>query len=192
MKRLACLLFLCLAAFTPKLPEGAPPPAAAERLARKSVADVLDALAHRDFKRLAAHVGEQGLALSPYVTLDDGDVRLSRAEVEQCTQDPRVRHWGEMDGSGDPIEVTCGGYFEKFVWNADYRKADEVLYNEPRQRGNDTNNNHTFVPGSIVVELHIRGKGDQAAMNWKSLRLIFRDSDQGLRLIAVTRDVWTI
>jgi hypothetical protein len=157
-----------------------------------AVQSVLAALAERDFKALASFVGQDGLIVSPYVMLDQGDVRLSRSEVEQCASDPQKRLWGYKDGSGDPIEDTCSLYFDKFVWNADYRKANNVLYNEPRQRGSETNNNHDFTPGGIVVELHMRGQGAQAAMNWKSLRLIFRKGEQGLHLIAITRDVWTI
>lgn len=192
MKHILALLFVCLATLIE--------PAAGVPLGRETarqaahgvVAEVLEALADRDFQKLASFIGEKGLIVSPYVMIDGGDVRLSRTEVENCATSPQVRPWGEKDGSGDPIEANCGRYFEEFVWNADYRQADEVLYNEPRQRGNDINNNHEFAPDGIVVELHIRGEGDLAAMNWKSLRLIFGMSDQGLSLIAITRDVWTI
>jgi hypothetical protein len=157
-----------------------------------AVHNVLTALAGRDFKALASLVDQEGLVVSPYVMLDTDDVRLSRAEVERCASDPQMRLWGHRDGSGDPIETTCSRYFDEFVWNADYRKADEVLNDEPRQRGNEINNNHDFAPGGIVVELHVRGQGAQAAMNWKSLRLVFRKGERGLFLIAITRDVWTI
>jgi hypothetical protein len=158
----------------------------------EAVQSVLTALAGRDFKTLASFVGQDGLVVSPYVMLDPDDVRLSRSEIEHCASDPQKRLWGYKDGSGDPIEDTCSRYFDQFVWNADYRKADEVLYNDPRHRGSETNNNHDFTPGGIVVELHMRGQGAQAAMNWKSLRLIFRNGERGLSLIAITRDVWTI
>jgi hypothetical protein len=190
MKRILAFLFLCLAPFAQPA-AGAPlDPEAARQAAQGVVAEVLEALANRDFQKLASFIGNDGLIMSPYVFLDDEDVRLSRADVERCAIDPQVRLWGYKDGSGDPVEMTCRRYFDEFVWNADYRKADEVLYNEPRQRGNEINNNHAFVPDSIVVELHIRPQSTDAPMNWKSLRLIF--SDQGLSLIAVTRDVWTI
>ncbi len=192
MKRvLACLLLsLSLAArsasATPLDPE------AARRSAQDIVAAVLDALVRKDFMKLASFVREEGLTVSPYVMIDGGDVRLSRAEVENCATSPQVRHWGEKDGTGDPIVLTCGRYFDEFLRNVDYRQADEVLYNEPRQRGNEINNNHEFAPDGIVVELHIRGTRDLMEMDWKSLRLIFRNDDQGLSLIAITRDVWTI
>lgn len=190
MKRLAALLFLCLAAFA-RPPAGPLDPEAARRMAEGEVAAIVEALAHADFKRLASFVGEEGLAVSPYVMLDDGDIRLSRAEVANCGSDPRVRLWGHRDGSGDPIEMICRRYFSEFVWNADYRKADEVLYNEPRRRGNEINNNHEYAPEGIVVELHIRGTAAMGEMDWKSLRLIFRRGREGLSLVAITRDVWT-
>lgn len=191
MKRILALIFLCLAAFQP-VPTSSPSPEAAQQTAQAAVADVLDALALGDFKRLAAHVGGEGLAITPYVFLGPDAIRLSRLDVEGCASSTRKRLWGYKDGSGDPIETTCGRYFKEFVWNADYRKADEVLYNEPRQRGNERNNNHEFAQGGIVVELHIRGKNPNPAQDWKSLRLIFRGGEQGLSLIAITRDVWTI
>lgn len=192
MKRILACLFLCLAPFAQPAAAAPLEPAAARQVAQSAVAEVLGALADRDFQKLASFVGNEGLAASPYVFLDDSDARLSRADVERCAIDPQVRLWGYRDGSGDPIEITCRRYFDAFVWNADYRKADEVLYNEPRQRGNEINNNHAFVPDGIVVELHIRPQGADSPMSWKSLRLIFREGDQGLSLIAITRDVWTI
>lgn len=192
MKRLAVSLLLALSILAQHAVAQTLQPKAARQAVQRLVPDVLEALASRDFARLASFVGEDGLAVSPYVMLDDSDVRLSSAEVMRCATDPQVRYWGDRDGSGEPIETTCGEYFEEFVWNADFRQADEVLFNEPRQRGNEINNNHDFAPDGIVVELHIRGDGDMAAMNWKSLRLIFRESEQGTILLAITRDVWTI
>lgn len=192
MKRLAALLLLSLSLLAGFANAQALGPKAARKVAEPQVRAVLEALAARDFRKLASLVSDDGLTVSPYVMLDDSDVLLSRSEVESCATDPQLRYWGDRDGSGDPIEVPCDQYFDEFVWNADYRQADEVLYNDPRQRGNDINNNHEFAPDSIVVELHIRGDGNMAAMNWKSLRLIFRDGEKGLSLIAITRDVWTI
>jgi len=193
MNRIAALLLLSLTFVAQAAVSGSRiAPEHARRMAQGAAAEILDALARRDFGKLAAFVSEEGLAVSPYVMLHDGTVRLSRSEIERCASDPQARHWGEMDGTGDPIEITCGRYFDEFVWTADYRQADEVLYNEPRRRGNDINNNHEFAPDGIVVEFHIRGKSSLLELDWKSLRLIFRNDDQGLSLIAITRDVWTI
>ncbi|MXQ14124.1 hypothetical protein [Microvirga makkahensis] len=192
MNRNAALLLQSLAFFDQVVSGSGIAPERARQMAQGAAAEVLDALARRDFGKLATFVSEEGLAVSPYVMLHDGTVRLSRSEIERCASDPQARHWGEMDGTGDPIEITCGRYFDEFVWTADYRQADEVLYNEPRRRGNDINNNHEFAPDGIVVEFHIRGKSSLLELDWKSLRLIFRRGEQGLSLLAITRDVWTI
>jgi hypothetical protein len=169
-------------------------PDAARKAAQGAVADILDALARSDFRRLATHVGREGLVLSPYVMIDADDAHLSRDEVERCGEDASTRLWGYKDGSGDPINATCRGYFAEFVWNADYRRADEVLYNEPRQRGLEPNNNHELAQDVIVVEMHLRGspEGVKPYRSWMSLRLIFSHDAQGLFLIAITRDVRTI
>lgn len=191
VNRLAVLLCLCLAAC-------GNPSAQTSNAARPFVEDtvnrVLTALAERDFESLASFVEQEGLIVSPYVMLDKDDVRLSRAEVEHCGSNPQKRLWGYRDGSGAPIELSCRQYFDEFVWDADYRKADEVLYDEPRQRGLDPNNNHDFAPGAIVVELHLREtpEGVNPYTPWKSLRLLLRLQSRGISLIAITRDVRTI
>jgi hypothetical protein len=191
MKSIAALLFILTV--PAQSAEGRTlEPEAARQAAQGMVTEVLETLARKDFRALSSFVGSEGLTVSPYVMLNDADVRLSRAQVESCATDAQVRHWGDRDGSGDPIEATCSRYFDEFVWDADYRRADEILYNEPQQRGNEINNNHAFAPDGIIVELHMRGKGVAAATNWKSLRLIFRKGEQGLVLLAITRDMWTI
>jgi hypothetical protein len=192
MKRTFIFLLLGLSILCRPLRAGPLEPKDARRITQGAVVEIVRALAGKDFRGLATFVGPEGLIVSPYVMLDGGDVRLSHAEVEHCATDRQMRHWGARDGSGDPIEITCNRYFDEFVWTADYRKADEVLYNEPRQRGNEINNSHEAVPDGIVVELHIRADDREGAFSWKSLRLIFRKSDQHLFLIAITRDVWTI
>lgn len=192
MNRTAVLFLASFLVHTQPASASSLAPEEARHVAQGAVAEILDALALRDFKRLAKFVGKERLAVSPYVMLEGGTLRLSRAEVANCARDKRVRFWGLLDGSADPIRATCRRYFDDFVWEADYRKADEVLYNEPRQRGNDINNNHEFAPDGIVVELHIHGKGIAHELTWSSLRLIFRKGGKGLSLIAITRDVWTI
>jgi hypothetical protein len=191
MKRLAALLSLALAGFTGPGPQHATSPETVRHLMEGPATGVLQALAQRDYIRLASFVGPDGLKLSPYVMLDEGDVRLSRSEVARCDRSRRSRLWGSKDGSGEDIRMTCGRYFANYVWDADYRKADEVL-TDMRQRGLEPNNNHGYVPGAVVVEFHIREKA-QPFRPWSSLRLVFRPSTRGpLRLIAITRDVRTI
>ncbi len=192
MKSIIVLFCLCLAFCGGASAEALNP--AMRALVEEAAGNVLMALAKREFKTLAALAGAEGLIVSPYVTLDEGDIRLSRSEIERCANDPKVRLWGHRDGSGNPIEMTCKNYFREFVWNTDYRKADEILYNEPRQRGNDHNNNHEYFPGSIVVEYHFRESPKDIAhyVLWTGLRLIFRKEKDKMLLIAITRDVWTI
>lgn len=192
MKPVFALFCLCLAIGGDASAEGLSP--AMRIMVEKTAGNVLTALAKRDFKTLSAFAAGDGLIVSPYVTLDKGDVRLSRSAIEHCASDPKVRLWGHRDGSGDPIKMTCKSYFREFVWNTDYRKADEVLYNEPRQRGNDYNNNHRYFPGGIVVEYHFRESPEDIVRHvpWTGLRLIFYKEKDKLLLIAITRDVWTI
>src|SRR4051794_13359636 len=118
MKRFLAIWLLCFAIVAPTASAAPLKPDEARRAVQGLVAEVLGALANQDFTKLASFIGPEGLTVSPYVMIDNGDVRLSRAEVEHCATDPQVRHWGEKDGTADPIETDCSRYFKEFVWSA--------------------------------------------------------------------------
>jgi hypothetical protein len=169
-------------------------PRQAERIGAPLVDEIMEALARRDFAKLARFVGAEGLLLSPYLSIGPDHVRLASADVARCGSDPQRRRWGDWDGSGDPILMTCKDYFDKLVWVTDFRRVGGTTFNKPFTRGTDVDNHLLLYPNAIVAWRHRAehrdGKG--TIRPWQSLHLIFARSGGRWTLRAIARGTWTI
>ncbi|MBD2845788.1 copper amine oxidase N-terminal domain-containing protein [Paenibacillus sp. IB182496] len=158
-------------------------------------AKVLAALADEEMQTLAKYVHpEKGVRFTPYSYIDaTADVRLMPAELEDALGDPQSRVWGAFDGSGEPIAMDFGAYYERFVYPLDYREADQTSYNKQLFSGNALNNVRTVYPGAIVVEYHFDGQNAQyGGLDWHSLRLVFESYEGEWKLVGLINDEWTI
>jgi len=189
----AILLAGCNATNVPVKPAEppAPKPANEQKNPAASAAEsVISAFKSRNSQALDsfAHPGK-GVRFSPYVAVRQTDVVFQAADFAQLYTSDDARTWGSSDGSGEPIVLTPAEYVEKFVWDHDYSQAPEILWNEPRQRGNVMNTITEFYPGASVVEYHFPGFDPQyGGMDWASLLLVF----EGDRLVGIVHDQWTI
>ncbi|MCX6825565.1 MAG: hypothetical protein NTY80_05120 [candidate division SR1 bacterium] len=159
-----------------------------------AIHSVLLALKNEDFTTLAQFVGEQGLRFSPYEHVNTGtDIVLSTAEVMNAATISRSYLWGSYDGSGKPIDLGIGQYFQKFVRDADYMHAPEILYNQTIQRGNTLNNLAQVYVHKQWVEFYFSGFDPKySGMDWKSLTLVFEEVDKQRQLIGIVHGSWTI
>lgn len=100
---------------------------------------------------------------------------------------------GAYDGSGQPIDLSIGQYFEKFVNDADYAAAPEVLYNQSIQRGNTINNIAQAYADRQWVEFYFSGFDAQyEGMDRKSLTLVFGQVNDERYLIGIVHGSRTI
>lgn len=77
-----------------------------------------------------------------------------------------------------PIDLGIGQYFEKFVNDADYANAPEIVSNQSTQRGNTINNIAQIYSGKQWVDFYFSGFDPQyEGMDWKSLTLVFDEVD---------------
>lgn len=134
-----------------------------------------------------------GVRFSPYGFVDTvADKVLSAAEVFSVGDDPVRYSWGSYDGSGEPISLTFDQYHKRFVYDADYSKAERVGYNTQISVGNSINNAAEVYPGCITVEYHFSGFDPElAGMDWRSLRLVFSRYTDKWYLVGVVHDEWT-
>jgi hypothetical protein len=166
-------------------------PVDVERAARA----IVELLRDRDFEALAGLVDPAtGVRFSPYAYVEpDRDRTLSAAELEAGATDPTIRHWGELDGSGDLIDMTIRQYFDRFVYDVDFANAEEVGYDREIGRGNTINNAVEVYPQSTIVEFHFSGfNPDFDGMDWRSLRLVLRPVGGAWYLEGIIHDQWTI
>jgi hypothetical protein len=168
------------------------PASAAARVAQRAAAFV-DALHAKDMRALAALVHpDRGLRFSPYSYVDMHDVRLTRAQIAVAMTDPAVRHWGDYDGSGEPIDLTFAQYQSRFVWDADFTKA----HPQPSDFAENTIDNAKdfYAPDGIVVAYYLDGNPARDGMDWRALRLVMapKDGDYYVEGIIHADAEWTI
>lgn len=149
---------------------------------------------NKEYHQLAEYVGPQGLRFSPYAFIDTSkDVVLNAQQIRNAATSKEIMLWGEFDGSGEPIKMTIEQYFADFVIDADFLKKGEISINEFLQRGNTTNNIREAYPGCKWVEFFIKGENPEYdGMDWKALRLVFRQNEGKAELVGVVHDEWTI
>lgn len=167
-------------------------PAQAEKIIAPRASGVIMALKNRQMNQLSQFVHPQnGLRFSPYVFVSRRDLVFSRAQIRHLGNSSTTRHWGEYDGTGNPIRLTWREYFQTFVYNRDFAASSEIRYNVVTKRGNTINNLHPFYPGSIVVEYYTPGSKTYSGLDWQGLWLVFQPRHATWYLVGIAHDQWT-
>lgn len=136
---------------------------------------------------------DKGVVFSPYVHIEPEAVTFKQDDIQHFFHMEEKYTWGMRDGSGQPIELSPSEYYEEFIYDADFNKADEIVYNPEDARGNTIRNVKDVFPNSQVVEYYVKGTEENGNMDWKALNLVFeKDSSEEWKLVAVVHDQWTI
>jgi hypothetical protein len=174
------------------------PPKQAEQAISRRAAAVLRALKSRNVAQLSGLVHpRKGLRFSPYHGVNlakGGDLVFTKSQVKNLLSSKKRYHWGDEDGSGDPIRLTFAAYLRKFVYDHDYSRAKQVTYNsEYLTTGNLVNNIRESYPSAIIVEYHFPGFDDKyGGMDWNSLWLVFEQAGSEWYLVGIAHGEWTI
>ena len=155
---------------------------------------VIAALAQKDMEKLAEFVHpDMGVRFSPYAFVREEHQVFMPEELPPLVGSEEVYTWGAYDGTGDPIELTFDGYYEEFVYSADFANPEQMAVDERLGQGNSINNIGEFYPGASFVEYHFSGfEEEYEGMDWESLRLVFVAEDSAWWLVGVVHDEWTI
>lgn len=155
---------------------------------------VITALKNKDIKALNAYVHpESGLRFSPYAYIDsDSAVHFGPGKLPELNDDT-VYTWGSYDGSGEPIKLTFGQYYDRFVYDHDYANPQETGWDTILGSGNTTPNMKEIYPDSYVVDYHFKGFDEKnEGMDWASLILVLQEHDGGWYVSAIAHSGWTI
>ncbi len=155
---------------------------------------VITALQARDMKKVSmlSHPAK-GVRFSPYAFVQDKDLLFTPDQLTNLLKDPKKYHWGEQDGSGNPLEMTFEKYCGDFVYDQDYAHAEKKSFNERIGKGNTIDNSQDYYSGGMVVEYHFSGFNlEYAGMDWRSLRLVFQKENSQWYLVGIIHDEWTI
>lgn len=157
--------------------------------------EVLTIFKNKQYTRLDSLIHpEEGVRFSPYATILPEDNRFSREAFQKLVTANKNKklNWGNYDGSGDPILLTPAEYFGKFVYDANFVSPQKFDINDFIQTGNSVNNLRSKYEGCDFTESHSSGTKKYGEMDWKSVRLVFKEVNGKYYLVGVVHDQWTI
>lgn len=159
-----------------------------------AAAAVITALKDKDLKVLSSLIHpESGLRFSPYAHIDSESAVHFQAGKLPALDDPTVYTWGAYDGSGEPIELTFGQYYDRFVYDHDYANAQEIGSDAILGSGTTTPNMKEVYPDSYMVDYHFKGFDEQyEGMDWASLILVLQGHEGNWYVSAIVHSGWTI
>lgn len=165
----------------------------AKKAIEKRAKETINVLKEHDMARLAELIHpKKGVQFSPYSYIHtSSDIQVMGSGLAALWANTGTTHWGEYDGSGDPIDLTFPDYWDKFVYNQDFAAAPQISYNVILGKGNMMNNVFSIYPTStyITVEYHFPGLDPQyQGMDWTSLRLVFENAGGQWVVVAVVHD----
>jgi hypothetical protein len=155
---------------------------------------VVAALKNKDMKRLATLIHPQkGVRFSPYGYVDtEKDLVFKSSQIPSLMLTRRTHNWGAADGTGDQINLGFPAYFNKFVYDKDFARAPQIVYNRIAKQGNTIVNVAEAYKNAKFVEYHFPGTKKYDGMDWRSLRLVFEKSGTNWYLVGICHDQWTI
>ena len=158
--------------------------------------DILTAFKDKNYLAVTNFIDPiAGIRFSPYGFIDTlRNVTLSKEKfAEQAGSSNQAKIvWGEFDGSGDTIRMTLNEYIQKFVYDVDFSKPETRKVNEFIGHGNSLNNLLSVYKNCDFTESHFSGfEKKYEGMDWRTLRLIFKERDGKYFLAGIVHDQWT-
>lgn len=158
--------------------------------------DILTAFKNKNYLAVADFIDPvSGVRFSPYGYIDTiRNVIFSKEtfakEAGSSNQEKII--WGEFDGSGDTINMTLKEYIQKFVYDVDFSKPEARKVNEFIGHGNSLNNLLSVYENCDFTESHFSGfEKKYEGMDWRTLRLVFKERDRKYFLVGIVHDQWT-
>ena len=156
---------------------------------------VLTVIKDRNYDKLTKYIHPaDGIRFSPYAYIDTAnDVTASRSGFRLNAYTGKKRVWGYFDGTGDTIELTNKEYFKRFVYDVDFLNAEKTTVNSKSSHGSDLDNLKDIYPGCVYTESYFSGFDEKyGGMDWRALRLVFKEYEGKYYLVGIIHDEWTI
>jgi len=136
----------------------------------------------------------EGVRFTPYGYIDTAhDIKLNKVQFLTQLKNKSKQHWGSYDGSGDPINLTVEEYFKKFVYDVRFLKPEQLSVNKTLGHGNSLDNLSTVYPGASYTESYFSGFDKKyGGLDWRSLKLVFKNLDGQIYLVGIVHGQWTI
>ncbi len=169
-------------------------PLEAEHVIAQTAQQAILALKDKDMGKLAqmAHP-EKGLTFSPYAAPHENSITWKAEELSDKLHDTTIYSWGHYDGTGAPIDLPFAAYYDRFVYSNDFAHAPQIAYNQIIGGPFKGSSLDMYGSNIILVEYHFPGFDPKyEGMDWRSLLLIFQETDQRWYLVTIAHDEWGI
>ena len=108
------------------------------------------------------------------------------------SQKNKTLNWGYYDGSGEPIMLTPKDYFQRFVYDGNYVNPEKLGINKVITQGNSVNNIKEVYKEADFTESFISESVKNQGLDWKSVKLVFKQENGKYYLVAIVHNEWTI
>jgi len=166
-----------------------------EKVIKNKADKVINLLKEKNTLELSKYVHPtKGVRFTPYTTVSlENDKVINKDDMKNFFKNEKKYFWGYFDGTGDDILFNPTNYYNRFVYDEDYKNAEKVSYNKPLTSGNNLENQFAMYHNSIIVEYYFSGfKPDYQGMDWRSLRLVFEKHNEDWYLVGIIHNEWTI
>ncbi|MEZ4883630.1 MAG: hypothetical protein R3E32_02745 [Chitinophagales bacterium] len=171
------------------------PPNATKAIIEAKSTEIIQLISQKAF----ASIGKQyahpihGIRFSPYSYIDiKKDQVYAASQVMYAWGDTTTINWGMSDGEGGAIGLPFSEYYERYIYNKDYKTSRKVKYNATEGTGNMIDNWRKVYPNAIMVEYYMDGTNpDFGGMDWGMLRLFFEAHHGKWWLVGIAHGEWT-
>jgi hypothetical protein len=157
--------------------------------------ELLEIFKNKDYSELTRYIHpEMGVRFSPYAYIDTtSDQTFTNSTYNSAVKSTKKRIWGSFDGTGEPIRMKFKEYFKRFVYDVDFLNAEKTTLNTKSSHGSDLDNLNDIYPGSIYTESYFSGFDEKyGGMDWRALRLVYKEYEGKYYLVGIIHDEWTI
>lgn len=167
----------------------------AEKTIKDKATQVVNLLKEKNMLELSKYIHPtKGVRFTPYTNVSlKTDIVFNKEDIANFFKDEKKYLWGYFDGIGDDIFLNPTNYYNRFVYDEDYKNAEKISYNEVLSSGNNLENQYAIYHNSIIAEYYFSGfNPDYGGMDWRSLRLVFEEYNKKWYLVGIIHNEWTI
>lgn len=157
--------------------------------------NILTLIKNKDYAHFSALIDpKSGVRFSPYGVVDTlKNQILSAKEFTALVNSKKAVRWGIFEGTGEPINLNIDNYFQRFVYDADFIRAEKKSVDKIIGADSSSSNIKLIYHGYNFVQFYFSGFNKKyEGMDWKSLVLVFREENKTFFLVGIVHDQWNI
>jgi len=151
--------------------------------------EILKIFREKQYYKLDKYIDPKtGIRFSPYAHVNlETDRVLFAKDFKKLGN--KILFWGYYDNSEDSIKLSLSHYMEQFVYGHDFLLFNQIKVNNYFVDNDPSNNMKEVYKNCEYVEFHYPGGREPDNMDWKSLRLVFKERGDSYILIAVLCEI---